>query len=95
MTDHQIGTQPIQPEVRMHMNAIGEAVDDFLNPSRMDKDNDPREWLFVLMVFPSGVRPGRCNYVSTADREDVITLLREQLAYFGGAPEAVDTPGHS
>ena len=30
---------------------------------------------------------GRCNYIASAPREDIINLLKEQLAQFEGPPE--------
>jgi hypothetical protein len=42
------------------------------------------------MVFPfSADADGahRCNYISNASREDVVVLLKEQLARFEGQPE--------
>jgi hypothetical protein len=39
------------------------------------------------MVFPFDSFDGRANYISNARREDVIVLLKEQLARFEGQPE--------
>jgi hypothetical protein len=45
----------------------------------------------VLMVFPfSGFEKGdtRCNYISNgADRNDVVTLMKEMITRFEGQPE--------
>ena len=44
--------------------------------------------------FPVSMRPGRlsrCNYISNASREDVIVLLKEQLARFEGQAEVSGT----
>jgi len=39
------------------------------------------------LFFPFEGREGRCNYISNAAREDVLTLLKEQVARFEGQPE--------
>jgi hypothetical protein len=49
--------------------------------------NGPRETGFILMVFPFDGEPGRCNYLSNAERGDVVVLLKEQLAYLEGHPD--------
>jgi hypothetical protein len=43
----------------------------------------------VLLVFPfgEGEEGQRANYISNADREDVVTLLKEQIKRFEGQPE--------
>lgn len=78
--DEQIGSGPIEEQQRGVMNALASVLDEALNPRRT------RRIGFVLMVFPFNA-PGRCNYISNADRADVVTMLREQLAYFDGMPE--------
>jgi hypothetical protein len=39
------------------------------------------------MVSAFSEQPEFCNYISNARREDVIMLLKEQLARFEGQPE--------
>jgi hypothetical protein len=39
------------------------------------------------MVFNFGDGPGRANYISNANRDDVVTLLKEQIKRFEGQPE--------
>jgi hypothetical protein len=34
------------------------------------------------MVFPFDDKSGRCNYISNAERPDVVRLLKEQLRHF-------------
>jgi hypothetical protein len=47
-----------------------------------------REVGFVLLVFEFGEKKGRCNYISNgADRKDIVTLFREQIKRFEGAPD--------
>ncbi len=86
---NQIGDGPIQPELKEGMLVVAETLDEFFNPNK--KPGEKRKVGFVLMVFNFGVgekkrKDDRCNYISTANREDVITLLKEQLSYFEGMP---------
>jgi hypothetical protein len=37
----------------------------------------PQGWGFFLMVFPFNDAPGRMNYVSNSNREDVLKLMKE------------------
>lgn len=70
--------QPIQPEVREQMNAIGNAVNDFLNGDAAPGD---RKWGFALLVFPFGTGDDhRSNYLSNADRETMLATLKEFIA---------------
>jgi hypothetical protein len=81
----KIGDAPIEAKFDTMMNAIASVLDKTLNGARKGKS---REIGFVLLVFPFGAEPGRCNYISNADRADVVTLLKEQLARFEGQPES-------
>jgi hypothetical protein len=91
MGSNRIGDQPIQPEAIEAMNRLGRLIDDGLNGKGSLLKADP-EWGFILMVFPFDDDPkSRCNYISNAQRQDVVTILREQLRRFGGAPDVVGT----
>jgi hypothetical protein len=86
----EIGSGPVQEEYVQRMHAMAQVIDEHFNPQGPAK----REIGFVLMVFPFGdSSQGRCNYMSNAARADVITLLKEQLAYFQGAPD--NQEGHA
>jgi hypothetical protein len=37
----------------------------------------PQNWGFVLLCFPFDHEPGRMNYVSNANREDVLKVMQE------------------
>ena len=39
----------------------------------------PRDWGFIIMVFPLGDQQGRLNYVSNGKREDVLVMLKKFL----------------
>jgi hypothetical protein len=91
MTDKPtIGDAPIEPEYRDTMNRVAGALDEAFNGVAKGKD---RKVGFVLLVFPFGADDGRCNYISNgADRRDIVTMLREQIQRFEGAP---DQKGHA
>jgi len=80
-----IGTGPIEERFRRKMNELAGFLDEYFNGKRKV---DKRKTGFILLVFPFG-HQGRCNYISNADRADVVTLLREQLAYFEGQPDTL------
>jgi hypothetical protein len=77
-----LGDAPISEEYRRKMNTIAVVLDGLFND-----EADPKHTGFVLLVFPFGEREGRCNYISNAERADVVVLLKEQLARFEGQPE--------
>jgi len=83
-TEHKLGDAPIDPQFRDLMNAIGKTIDEILNGVKAG----PKSTGFILMVFPFTDHDGRCNYISNAQQDDVVILLKEQLARFEGQPEA-------
>jgi hypothetical protein len=86
---HNIGDGPVEPQFRQMMTAIARAVDEILNgPSPGGKKKNG----FILMCFPFEGHEGRCNYMSNANRADVVTMLKEQIKRFEGQP---DMKGHA
>ena len=77
----KIGDAPIQEETREFMNKLAESLDMGLNGT--DTLSADKEWGFLVLVFPFG-KQGRANYISNAKREDVISLMKEQIARFEG-----------
>lgn len=80
MNHQTIGDGPVQPEIFQHLQAVAMTINDFING-----ENTPPEsykWAFVVMMAPFGSALGRCNYISNAQRMDVIRMLRDQLAHF-------------
>lgn len=77
----ELGDEPIEPRYVEQMNELAELIDRFFNG---DKHGDDRTVGFCLMVFDfvGGPKDGRCNYISNANRADVVKLLREQLKRF-------------
>ena len=89
MDEHILGDAPIEKEYRELMQAIAGTLDGYFNGSARGED---RKIGFVLLVFPLGEAEGRCNYISNgADRRDIVTLFKEQIARFEGQPEMKGT----
>ena len=80
---HNLGDGPIEEAYRVQMNSLATLIDRVFNGELRGKD---RKVGFVVMLFEFGDN-GRANYISNADRADVVTLLKEQLARFEGQPE--------
>jgi hypothetical protein len=80
---HTLGDAPIEAKFRDQMNELARQLDRFFNGVLRGKD---RKIGFVLMVFEFG-HGGRANYISNAERSDVVTMLKEQLARFEGQPD--------
>jgi len=86
----RLGDAPISEEYRRLMNTIAKVLDEAFNDGAKGKD---RKIGFVLLVFPFEGHEGRCNYISNgADRQDVVTLMKEQIKRFEGQP---DMTGHA
>ena len=80
-----LGDAPIEEAYRDMMQSVASGLDAIFNGDKRGKD---RKVGFVLLVFEFGEKEGRCNYISNgADRRDVVTMLKEQVARFEGQPE--------
>jgi len=79
----RLGDAPIQAEYRAMMNDLARAIDQFFNG---EATGAARKTGYVLMVFPFG-EGGRCNYISNANRADVMVMLKEQMKRFEGQAE--------
>jgi len=82
----QLGDAPIEPHLIREMNAIAAALDEIFNGSKRGADQDVG---FVLIVFPFDEVEGRgrANYISNANRDDIVIMLKEQIKRFEGQPE--------
>ena len=81
----KLGDGPIEAEYHGKMVAIAQALDELFNGGRKGAR---RQTGFVLLVFPFNGKDGRCNYISNgADRRDIVTMMKEQIARFEGQPE--------
>lgn len=76
---------PIDISFRDQMNRLAASLDTAFNGDKRGKD---RSTGFVLLVFPfDAVEGARTNYISNADRRDIIVSLKEIVARFEGQPE--------
>jgi len=69
--------QPVQPEFVEFINKIGRAINKFLNPNPNEK-----KYGFSILMFKFG-EPNqfdRMNYLSNANREDMIASMKEFIA---------------
>ena len=67
---------------RIFMQKLAAGIDEILNGS------GPRTNGFVLLAFPFDAKSGaRVNYVSNAERADIVVSLKEILARFEGQSE--------
>jgi len=71
-------TAPIENAYFTVMNDLASVLDQVLNG-----DKRPREKGFVVLMFDFGADK-RLNYISNANREDVISTLKEMVAVFEG-----------
>ena len=85
----RLGDAPIEPKLVEMMNALAKGIDEILNGA--GTPNDKKQNGFILMVFPFADHQGRCNYIANANRQDVIVMLKEQLARFEGMAETKGT----
>ncbi len=73
-------TEPVDPRVVKGMTHMGDMIDTALNGDTM-----PREFGFVLLVFEFGTKDHRkMNYMSNAERVDMLCALKELVANFEG-----------
>jgi hypothetical protein len=84
---HQrLGDGPSEARHHRMMNTLASTLDELFNGEATGPD---RQTGFVLMVFPFHGAEGRANYISNAERADIVIMLKEQLARFEGQPEMV------
>jgi hypothetical protein len=88
-TGKALGDGPVEEQHHAPMVALIQAADELFNGKIGGPD---RKIGIVMMVFPYGDATGRCNYASNgADREDIVTLMKEMIARFSGQPEMKGT----
>jgi hypothetical protein len=75
MSKHDHG--PVEEKFRVQMQALGKGIDMILNPDGTKTTG------FVVLMFELGTK-GRMNYISNADRDDMLTALKELVARFEG-----------
>jgi hypothetical protein len=79
MRKHGLGDAPIEKAYEQKMNELAMFIDKYFNDDFNDKKIG-----FCLMVFPFEGFNGRANYISNAQRSDIVTLLKEQIKRFEG-----------
>lgn len=85
----QLGDGPIEQQYIDQMNQLASMLDELFNGDAKGAD---RQTGFVLLVFPFDEGDGRCNYISNgADRNDIVTLFKEQIKRFEGQPDVRGT----
>jgi len=86
---HEFGDAPIEAKYREDMRAVVKSLDKIFNGTARGAE---REVGFILLVYPFGSDEGRCNYISNgADRQDVVAMMKHQIARFEGQPEQKGT----
>ena len=81
-------TQPIEPQFRDLMNTLAAGLDEAFNGKAKGAD---KRVGFALFTFNFGqFDGGRVNYISNANREDMIASVKEWLARAEG--RVAETP---
>lgn len=89
MADAKHPDDQISAEYRALMNDIAAALDNAFNG---DARGANRKVGFVLLQFPfDGPEGQRTNYISNANRKDIVVALKEIVARFEGQPEVRGT----
>lgn len=71
-----MGEQPIEQQFREQMRAIADVLNEVFNGKLKGHD---RTTGFALLVFPFG-DTGRTNYISNAERKDMLNAMKEFIA---------------
>lgn len=80
---------PIEPRVRSQANAIAMTLDDFLNGGKLPGLPRKRKYGFGVLIFEFGkIEAGRMNWISNAERADMIVALKEMVAQLEGRVQA-------
>jgi hypothetical protein len=81
--------KPIEPRVRAQANAIASTLDDFLNGEKQPGKARERKYGFGVLIFEFGkIERGRMNWISNAERADMIVALKEMVAQLEGRVQA-------
>lgn len=81
----RLGDGPIEEKHRKQMNDLAAFLDKIFNG---EVKGEQREIAFVLMCCPFGAgNDGRVNYISNANRADVVTMMKHQIKRFEGQPD--------
>jgi len=71
--------QPIQEQWRALLNDMARHIDGIFNKGERGPN---RKWGFAILLFPFGAPDdqSRINYISNADRKDMIVAMKEWIA---------------
>lgn len=77
---------PVDPQYVQQINAVGRAIDEFLNPDGVKKTG------FMVLMFATGeAKEGdRMNYLSNVVRADMIAAMKEFIARNEGTYQGID-----
>ena len=78
--------EQIEARYVREMNTLAHVLDEHFNDPEQ-----PKHTCFVLLIMPFGDTEGRVNYISNGKRTDIIVMMKEVLARFGGQPEQKGT----
>jgi len=78
---------PIEKRHYDTMNRLAEVLDDALNKYA------PKKYGFTLLVFEFNTTDGRMNYISNANRPEMITAMKEFIANCEG--RMIDKEGNA
>jgi hypothetical protein len=65
---------PIEPKYFDTMRDMGRSIDRTINPDGVKRHG------FALLMFDLNVSDGRINYISNANREDMLATMKEFIA---------------
>lgn len=73
-------TNAVSPEYRSMLNRMAGAIDTAFNQGA-----DPKQTGFALLLFRFGeIEAGTMNWISNAERKDMLTALKEMVAQLEG-----------
>ena len=79
---------PVSSEYRQMLNELARGIDAVLNGNER-----PKRLGFCLLMFEFGINDGsgRVNYISNADRRDMLVAVKEWLARAEGRAADIST----
>lgn len=73
----------LNEELRKQMNVLAKFLDEILNGEDVALKRTSRKYGFALLTFDFG-SGGRMNWISNANRADMLVALKELIANFEG-----------
>ncbi|ELT47057.1 hypothetical protein [Brucella intermedia] len=76
---------PVDPRVRQKINALAATIDEFINGAKKPGEPYEPKHGFAILIFDfDKPEKGRMNWISNAQREDMIVALKEMAAQLEG-----------